>query len=150
MKTARPAFSLIEVLFAVTFLIMVGLAMTALNSAAARLVSTGEVKVAGYALNNQSLAYITILRKAKGDRFEDFYSATCALGSTCYLACPQDNLNQACSLSPTPKAVQLGRSRLQYIPEIKVTKTGSSYLVFARTSWGKGVNRSVVSSQLLE
>jgi len=140
-------FSLVEVLFAVSFLVMVGLAMSALNSAAARLITTTELKVAAYAMNDQSLAYVAILRKANGAAFS---VAPCSLGTPCYVVCPADNLAANCSFSVTPKAVQLGRNRVQFVPEVKVTQTGSSYLVLAKTSWGRGQNRSVISSQLLE
>jgi hypothetical protein len=147
MTSRRRAFSLIEVLFAVTFLVMVGVAMSALNSAASRLVTTSEVKVAAYALNEQTLSYVTILRKSQGDNFS---VDPCALGETCYIVCPQEDLATNCAFAAEPKAVQLGRSRLQFVPELKVSEAGASYLVIATTSWGRGANRSVVSSQLVE
>ncbi len=149
LTTRKPGFSLIEVLFAVTFLTMVGLAMSSLNSAASRLVTTAEVKQAAYALNEQSLAYLTILRKSKGSTFLTSVGP-CVIGTVCYVFCPQDNLATNCSLSVTPKALQLGRSRLQFVPEVTVTQSGSSFLLRAKTSWGRGANRSVVSSQLVE
>lgn len=147
MLARRSAFSLIEVLFAVTFLILVGVAMSALNSAAARLVTTGETKLSAYALNEQSIAYLTILRKAQGASFS---IAPCTVGQICYVECPSESLAATCSLSTEPKAVQLGRSRLQYVPEVRITQSGSSFLLLAKTSWGRGANRSVVSSQLVE
>ncbi|QQG49829.1 MAG: hypothetical protein HZB70_03465 [Candidatus Berkelbacteria bacterium] len=146
----KKAFSLIEVVFAVSFLIMVGVAMSSLNSAASRLVTTAETKGAAYALNEQSLSYVTILRESLGDTFKQTYESSCVLGETCYVACSQDNLAQNCTLNADPKPVQLGRSRLQFVPEINVINTGNNYLVVAKTTWGKGANRSVVSSQLLE
>lgn len=150
LRQRQQAFSLIEVIFAVSFLVMVGVAMSSLNSAASRLVTTAEIKGAAYALNEQSLSYVTILRESQGDTFEDSYKSTCTLGETCYVTCDQSSLATNCSFSATTKAVQLGRSRLQFIPEITVTKTGNNFLVKAKTSWGKGANRSVISSQLLE
>lgn len=143
----RQGFSLIEVLFAVTFLVMVGLAMSALNSAAARLVTAAETKLSAYALNEQSLAYLTILRKSQG---ENFSIAPCTLGQPCYISCPPDTLETECSLQTEPKPVQLGRSLLQYIPEVRITQSGSSFLLLAKTSWGRGANRNVISSQLIE
>jgi hypothetical protein len=146
--TRRSAgFSLIEVLFAVTFLVMVGLAMSSLNSAAARLVTTAETKLSAYALNEQTLSYLTILRKSQGSAFS---VAPCSFGQACYISCPLDTLATNCALQTTPKALQLGRSRLQYVPEVRITKSGNSYLLLAKTSWGHGANRSVVSSQLIE
>jgi len=143
----RAGFSLIEVLFAVTFLIMVGVAMSSLNSAAARLVTAAETKLSAYALNEQTLAYVTILRKSQGTNFS---VAPCSLGQVCYVACLPGNLAANCSLQTEPKAVQLGRSRLQYVPEVRITQSGNSFLLLAKTSWGRGANRSVVSSQLVE
>lgn len=142
----RRGFSLIEVLFAVTFLILVGVAMSSLNSAAARLVTAGETKLSAYALNEQTLAYLTILRKSQGPSFS---IAPCSVGATCYVSCPT-TLAATCSLATEPKAVQLGRSRLQYVSEVRVTLSGTSVLLLAKTSWGRGANRSVVSSQLVE
>jgi Tfp pilus assembly protein PilV len=147
MLNVRRGFSLIEVLFAVTFLMMVGVAMSSLNSAAARLVTAGETKLSAYALNEQTLAYLTILRKSQAANFS---VAPCTVGQTCYVSCPASPLATNCSLSTEPKAVQLGRSRLQYVPEVRITQSGTSFLLLAKTSWGKGANRSVISSQLVE
>lgn len=136
-----------EVLFAVTFLMMVGLAMSSLNAAAARLVTTAETKLSAYAINEQTLSYLTILRKAKGGTFS---IDPCKFGDTCYILCPPDSLADNCSLQSEPKAVQLGRSRLQYVPEVRITQSGNGFLLLAKTSWGRGANRSVVSSQFIE
>lgn len=143
---SRAGFSLMEVLFAVTFLVMVGLAMSSLNAAASRLVTTAETKLSAYALNEQTLAYLTILRKSQGTNFS---VAPCTIGQACYVYCPPDDLATSCTLQTSPKAVQLGRSRLQYVPEVRITQSGSSFLLLAKTSWGRGANRSVISSQLV-
>ena len=149
-----PAFSLVEVLFAVTFLLMVGLGMSALNSAAARLITSAETKLSAYALNEQALSHLSILRKSQ----DTFSIAPCIVGETCYIFCDPETLTLGCTLQTTPRAVQLGRSRLQYVTEFKarLLTTGNttldlqSYLLLAKTSWGSGVNRSVTSGQVVD
>jgi len=152
--TTKRGFSLVEVLFAVLFLILVGLAMSALNSAAVKLVTAAELQTSGYALNEQTMSYINLLSRTQGPNFETNYTASCALDSTCYVSCPS-NVNDPnalatnCSLSSTPARVQLGRNRLQFTPSVVMTKTGSRYIVITTASWGSGVSKQVVSSQLL-
>ncbi len=146
-----PAFSLVEVLFAVTFLLMVGLGMSALNSAAARLITSAETKLSAYALNEQALSYLSVQRKAQG---ESFSIGPCEFDQTCYIYCDPEALTLNCTLQTTSRAIQLGRSRLQYVTEFKARAltagNTTSYLLLAKTSWGSGVNRSVTSGQVVD
>lgn len=143
-RTRNPGFSLIEVLFAVLFLVMVAVAMSTLDTAALRLVSASELQVTAYGLNDEALAFVAIQKRTQAN-----FPSPCAVNtSSCFVACPVDLT--ACSLSQTRSSVVVGRSRLQYTRQVTITADESHYLVTAKTSWGSGANKQVTAIQLVE
>lgn len=142
---ARAGFSLLEVLFSISFLVLVGFAVIALNVASLRLVTDAELKTVAYGLNDETIAYLTLLKKqgAISDH----------VGKTTYLNCPSSVSQQCNEPSSTPVAVQVGRSRLQFIRKIILESSGGdSGSILARTSveWGSGVNRKIETVQFVE
>ncbi len=151
---SRPGFSLIEVLFAITFLILVGTAMTSLNYAAARLTETTELKQMALGLNEQSLSFVALKKRALGGAFATTYQGCITpVGAVtaviCYVICPTD-INQDCLLKLTREAVKVGTSKLQFVPSAIIRPTGSSYLVNATTSWGSGIQRQLTTARIIE
>lgn len=148
----KRGFSLIEVIFAIAFLIMVGVAMATLNNAAARLTETTELKQIALGLNEQSLSFVALEKRTKGNAPITGFAAAypnCVAGQTCYVACPSDT-SQNCALQVTKATVQIGTSKLPFVPSVVIRSTGTSYLVNATTSWGKGVQRQMTTARIIE
>lgn len=163
----KQGFSLIEVIFAIAFLIMVGVAMATLNNAAARLTETTELKQIALGLNEQSLSFVALEKRTKGATFETTYSANPTIcitpnGQTqvisCYVVCPPDETSPTCTLKiqTTKSSLQVGTSKLQFVPSVVIREasgtTGANkrYLVNATTSWGKGVQRQMTTARIIE
>lgn len=171
----KSAFSLIEVLFAVSFLLLVGLAITSLSSASLRLTSAAEISTAAYGLNDEALALMSLERKTRAPAlcpasgsFEAYIRSNgvnpapaiaanqCAQPVTFYISCPAppNYLSTKCTVSTNPVAIQVGRSLLQFVRKVTVAPATvddkyGPFVVTATTSWGAAVNRQVTASQLL-
>lgn len=151
----KKSFSLIEVIFAIAFLIMVGVAMATLNNAAARLTETTELKQIALGLNEQSLSFVALEKRTKGTNFATTYGPPLAgidcigEGKTCYVVCPVDT-SLSCVLQKTKATLQVGTSKLQFESSVVIRSTGNSYLVNATTSWGKGVQRQMTTARIIE
>jgi len=151
----KKGFSLIEVLFAIVFLILVGVAMAALNNAAARLTETTELKQMALGLNEQSLSFVALEKRTKGNAPITGFAAAypnCVAGQTCYVACPPDT-SEDCVLQATKATLQVGTSKLQFEPKVVIRVADGStnrYLVNATTSWGKGVQRQMTTARIIE
>lgn len=153
-----PGFSLIEVLFAITFLILVGVAMVSLNNAAARLTATTELKQIALGLNEQSLAFVALKKRTLGNDpltgFAKTY-ATCVAGQTCYVVCPPNSGNSStCPLQiqTTKATLNVGTAKAPFTPTVVIRPTGAGgrYLVNATTSWGKGVQKQLTTARIIE
>jgi Tfp pilus assembly protein PilV len=146
----KPGFSLIEVLFSVLFLVMVGLAMSAVNAAAIRLVSAAELKVAAYGLSDEAVGYIALQKKTlSAANFTTLVTNAGCLASGCYVYCPTD-ITQACSLSSTIKTVKLGQNSLQFSRRMTMaTISANQYLVTMTTSWGAGRSKQIVVGEII-
>jgi|GEM_PF-2087841 len=153
----RRGFSLLEVLFSVAFLIMVGLGIIALNVSSLRLVVDSETKTVAYALNDETIAHLRLMIERLDleglGGFRDTTSICTPDTGGCYLSCPEQ-LDASCSLQETPAPIQLGRSRLTFIRHVKVSEiqpSGSGkFLVQTATSWGTGISRSIQANYFLE
>ena len=145
----KKGFSLIEVLFAITFLILVGVAMATLNNAASKLTAATELKETALSLNEQSLSFIALEKRTKST-FTTLYSG-CVAGQTCYVNCPVDT-SQNCSLQTTKVAVTVGKNKLQFVPSVVIRPSGASgrYLVNATVSWGTGIQRQLTLARVIE
>ncbi|MEK7171212.1 MAG: hypothetical protein AAB774_02820 [Patescibacteria group bacterium] len=162
----RKGFSLIEVLFAVTFLIMVGVAMATLNNAASRLTTTTELKQTALALNEQSLSFVAIEKRTNTNFATKYQNASegglisCLpplVGSdsptpTCYVSCPSIDTGDPCVLQPEKVAVTIGQNKLQFVPSVIIRPSGSAgrYLVNATVSWGSGIARQLTLARIIE
>lgn len=151
---SQIGFSLIEVLFAVTFLVLVGLAMMALNAASSRLVTTAELKVSAQALADEAINFISLQKKtlptSGGSSFATTYNSCIDGGRICYLSCPA-TISQGCTLSQTRSTIQIGQSKLSYERQVTMkTVPTNQYLVKVTTSWGNGLGRQLTLSQLLQ
>ncbi len=146
----KPGFSLIEVLFAVLFLVMVGLAMSAVNAAAARLITAAELKITAYALSDEAISYIALQKKTlSAADFTTLITAPGCLSSGCYVFCPTD-ISQSCSLSSTLKTVKLSQNNLQFTRKMTMaTVSTNQYLVNLTTSWGSGKNKQVAVGEII-
>ncbi|MDP3992894.1 MAG: hypothetical protein Q8Q05_01630 [bacterium] len=148
----KKSFSLIEVIFAIAFLIMVGVAMATLNNAAARITETTELKQIALGLNEQSLSFVALMKRTMGANFATTQPYQgCIGGASCYVICPPDT-SLVCVLKPTDakEAVQIGTSKLQFVPSVVIRSTDTSYLVNATTSWGKGVQKQMTTARIIE
>lgn len=145
----RRGFSIIEVLFAVAFLVMVGLAMISLNAAAVRLINNAELQTAANSLNEEAVAVVAIAKKTDPTAFAvALINYDCANG--CYVECPTELIATSCSLTNTPAPVQLGRNKLQFVRTVRITDAGSgSHQVQATTSWGAGERRQTTTVQTI-
>ncbi|MCR4277961.1 MAG: hypothetical protein NUV80_07070 [Candidatus Berkelbacteria bacterium] len=159
----KQGFSLIEVIFAIAFLVLVGVAMATLNNAAARLTETTELKQIALGLNEQSLAFVALEKRTKGANFATAYGPSPGIDcigtdKTCYVVCPPNETNPTCGLiiQKTKSSLQVGTSKLQFVPSIVIREaygtsgTNKRYLVNATTSWGKGVQRQMTTARILE
>lgn len=146
----KKGFSLIEVIFAISFLIMVGIALSALNAASVRFVNIVELKTTGNALNEQALGFMA-LEATKSD-FKNKYidgGKNCD-GSSCYLICPEV-LNQRCDVENTKNSIRLGESRVPFTTMISIKELTAQggVTVTATTDWGNGWRNQVVASQFI-
>lgn len=152
---SRRGFSLIEVLFAVTFLVLVGMAMITLNAASSRLVATSELKVSAQALADEAINFIALQKKTLPSgggpgSFAATYAACIDGGKTCYVNCPT-TITASCTLTPTATAIQIGQSKLSYSRLVNITSVPTNqYLVKVKTSWGSGIGRQITINQLLQ
>ena len=153
----RPAFSLIEVLFAITFLILVGVAMATLNNTASRLTEATELKDTALALNEQSLSFIALARRTNANFATTAPYQNCISLSAqtppvpCYVICPVIT-TQSCTLQSTKAAVTIGTNKLQFTPSVLIRPTGANgrYLVNATVSWGAGVSKQLTLARIIE
>jgi len=151
-------FSLIEVVFAAAFLIMVGVAMMALNAAASRLVTTAELKMTAEGLNEEALNVMALKKKTltATDAFQTTDGTSSCVGASCYVVCDPQTIDQACSIVKTPQGVRVTTSRNTYTTEIKISTLTNvdadknKYLVIALTSWGSGINKQLKGARILE
>lgn len=147
----KKGFSIIEVLFAVAFLIMVGMAMISLNTAALRLINSAELQTVASGLNEESIAVVALAKKTDPSGFNTLIgSLNC--GTECYVDCPADNLSQSCGLANQSKPVQLGRNKLQFVRSLTIKRVGTTdaYIVQAKVSWGNGANKESIASEVIE
>ncbi|MDO8649994.1 MAG: hypothetical protein Q7K33_01660 [Candidatus Berkelbacteria bacterium] len=156
---SKSAFSLIEVLFAIAFLVLVGVAMASLNNAAARLTETTELKQMALGLNEQSIAFVALMRRTMGANFATTQPYQGCIGeASCYVICPPTDINQDCVLKSTnaKEAVKIGTSKLQFTPSVIIREafgtgvTNKRYLVNATTSWGKGAQKQLTTARIIE
>lgn len=149
----KKAFSLIEVVFASSFLIMVGVAMMSLNNAASRLITTAELKLTSQGLNDQAMAFLALRKNTLGDAGYTADDSTACKGNTCYVVCPPTNLASSCLLKGTRESVRVSSSKLSFTTTVKITDLGdgsNKQLVIAVTDWGNGYSRQVKGSRILE
>lgn len=131
----REGFSILEAIFAIAFLIVVGVGMQLLSNAASRLTDSAEIKTTVNAANGEYLAFIagkvklanTVeerkllrveIKAASVNTAADFSpnEADCAdsskVAAKCdyhtYLDCPTTPLDAVCQFSSAPKAIQIG------------------------------------------
>lgn len=151
----KRGFSLIEVLFAIVFLLIVGVGVTALNNAASRLIETTELKIMALSLNEQSVAYTALKKRTLGTAgFNALISCTPAVGTDCvrYVLCPATP-GQECVISSQAGSVQVGSAKISFQPKVTFKadpEGGDKLLVVATTSWGRGIQRQIISSQIIE
>lgn len=150
----KRGFSLVEVIFAIAFLVLVGVAMATLNNAAARITETTELKQIALGLNEQSLSFVALEKRTKGTGFVTAYGPSPGIdcigeGKTCYVVCPVDT-SGSCVLQKTKATLQIGTSKLQFEPKVVIRSTDTSYLVNATTSWGKGTQRQMTTARIIE
>jgi len=148
----KRGFSLIEVLFSITFLILVGVAMATLNNAASRLTATTELKQTALSLNEQSLSFVSLEKRTKSN-FATVY-ASCISGNptvSCYVNCPATT-SQPCVLQTTKAPVTIGQDKLQFTPSVVIRPAGPNgrYLVNATVSWGTGIQKQLTLARIIE
>lgn len=147
----QQGFSLLEVLFSISFLVLVGFAVIALNVATLRLVTDSEVKTTAYALNDEALDWLRLKYKTlTTPAFTALVTPVNCLGTGCFVRCSVQTLSEDCSLQSTAQPAQLGKSRLQFVRRLKLTAAGSGYLVRSTVQWGSGFNRQVQTSHYLQ
>lgn len=145
-----PGFSLIEVLFAVAFLVMVGLAMTALNAAALKVIVSNEITTTASVLNDEALAYLALQRKVTShDEFMETIKAVGCDSDGCFVNCPI-TLTSGCTLEKTPAPVSLGRSKLSFRREVHIAEASNGVTARATTRWGTGVRNQATAYQFLD
>lgn len=146
----QKAFSLIEVLFAITFLVLVGVAMISLNSAAARLTAASEIKQVALGLNEQAISFIALEKRTKSD-FATIYDDCIGGGKVCYVDCPED-IKTDCTITPTRSSIQLGANKLQFSQSITIIPTGSTgqLLINVTSSWGSGPRSQLSTARVVE
>jgi len=153
-SNSGSGFSLIEVLFAITFLVLVGVAMLSLNNATVRITETTELKQIALGLNEQSLAFVALEKRTKGAEFANTYGSPPGIdcigtNKTCYVVCPIAT-GGTCLLQKTRATVQLGTSKLQFEPKVIIRQAGKSYLVNATVSWGNGLQKQMTTARIIE
>jgi len=157
-RTAKLGFSLIEVLFAVTFLIMVGLATTALNTAVLKVIVNNEITTTASVLNDESLAFVALERKVRakgttpgnGDFLTFIEKSNCHQTTGCFVSCPVADLSQSCSLEKNAVPVVLGRSRLRYTQAVTIVLVGSGFSIKTTTRWGNGARDQATAHQFID
>ena len=137
------------------FLVLVGVAMALLNNAAARLTEAGELKQVALGLNEQSIAFVALEKRTKGADFATVYGSAgincIGTDRTCYVVCPTGTSpNCALQLQTGKSTARIGTSKLQFTPSVVIRLTGSSYLVNATTSWGKGIQKQLTTARIIE
>lgn len=151
-KELSRGFTLLEVLFAVAFLILVGVAMTVLNGAGLRLISNSELSTVATNLSEESVAYLTIIRHYNPSAFDTTMSAYgCSTGAGCYVNCPT-TMTSRCSLQSTPVYTTIGNYRVKFLRKILVTKaaSGTHYILQSTISWGSSATTQEVIRQYLD
>lgn len=146
----RSGFSLIEVVFAISFLIMVGVAMTVLNAAAARLIALSEIRMTALGLNEQAKSFVALEKRLNGlnARFPQHTDPN----SEYYVLCDADEVSQGCTVSPDRQSQFIGRARINYTTRVSFVQIAGTtqYIVRATTAWGGGGARQIVTGQVLE
>lgn len=149
-KKTQPAFSLIEVLFAVAFLVMVGLAMTALNAAALKVIVNNEITTTASVLNDEALAYLALERKVRSnEEFMAFVGGANCTTTGCFVSCPA-TLMSGCTLGETAAPVTVGRSRLSFRRELLISASGTGVTARVTTRWGTGIRNQSTAYQFLD
>ncbi len=127
----KSGFSILEAIFAIAFLIVVGVGMQVLSNAALRLTDTAEVKTSVNAANAEYLAFIAgeiklatdatkkdeLRSKIKDASFQtegdmDKCADPIASADVCvyqtYFSCPTTPLDAVCAFSKNPEPIQIG------------------------------------------
>jgi hypothetical protein len=144
----KPSFSLIEVIFSASLLIMVGVAMASLNNAAARLVANSEIKLTAQGVNDQALAFLAI-KYYQSNPKED----PCKNLATCFVVCDVNkftNENDFCQVSVNREGIRLESFKQPLITQINIQQSDSQLLAVATTSWGNGIQRQIKGARILE
>lgn len=142
-------FSLIEAVFAIAFLVLVGVAMSVLSSSALGITSRTEVKATAASLNEEALSIIALKRRSNPSFSQEIVDNNCSTGG-CYLNCPTNPLNAACEFSPNDSPITVGANKVPFHRRIQVETQGSGYLVTSTTSWGSGANKQIRASLKLD
>ncbi len=142
----KTAFSLVEVLFAVAFLTMVGVAMMALNATAIRITEVAELKIMATGLVTEAVQSAALERKASA--VWDLPASCKTTG--CYVLCAADTAK--CTFTANRQTTRLGSGKVQFETKLtsRVADVSGHIIVTGTTNWGSGLNRQVTASKYLE
>jgi len=153
----KKAFSLLEVLFSITFLVIVGTAVLSLNVATLKLITNSEIKTTAQALNDEVTSFLAVKYRADITSSKTNFAALikglnwdCTDSNGCYLNCSSDDLSQDCSVGEAKAGSQLGRSRLVYYRQLFLSPQPSGYTTRIEISWGNSFGNQIVSSYTLQ
>lgn len=141
-------FSLIEAVFAIAFLVLIGVAMSVLSSSALDITSRTEVKATAVSLNEEALSIIALKRRSNPNFSQEIVENNCS-SSGCYLNCPTNALNAVCEFSRLDSPITVGASKAPFHRRIQIEQS-SGYLVTSTTSWGTGTNKQIKASLKLD
>lgn len=168
--TMKQGFSLLEVLFVVGFLVVIGVAITSLNRAALNLIVSAETRTVAHGVAEDGTAYL--VAKAKATTYASFISGLGLPAGTCtadaqgyyssaspcivYISCPTAenatvHLTDPCVISATEKNVLVGISKLKFVTKVSISSSEAAVSppqaniqLLTTTSWSKRVNERVV------
>ena len=153
----NKAFTLLEVIFAISFLIMLAMAIISLDLIGLKMMNNTEIKTVAYALQDETSSFVQYcVNKSDAvgcEQVEALAPQATGTISTVYINCPvlkvDPNTNK-CSLSNEPVSVTVGDSRLKYIRKVILKKKDdTNILVEISTSWGNGDKNKIETTKTM-
>ena len=140
-------FTLLEVIFAIAFLLMISMAIISLDLIGLKMMDRSEVKTLAYGLNDENIGFSDFcwqnstnnisgcgLVPTNQSQLTGFDAAP-----TYYIDCKED-VTKDCQLTGSKMSITAGKNRQPFTREIKFYRDSLSNLnmLYSKISWGAG------------
>lgn len=157
----EKGFTLLEVIFAVSFLVLLGMAIISLDLVGLKMMNESELKTVAYGLHDEARGFVKLcLKEPTINGCEGVNGKKTELKNaqdiiTFNVNCPfVDATPENCTLSENETSiVSVGTSKLKYARTAKISRadtvSSTPYTVIIKTEWGNGDRNNITTTELI-